>query len=186
MSGRRPAREDPLRVGILTVSDGVAAGEREDRSGERIARWAAGAGYREAARATVPDEMGAIVRTLTAWADEETCDLVVTTGGTGFADRDVTPEATRAVLEREAPGLAEAIRTRGLADTPYAALSRGAAGLRRRTLIVNLPGSPAGVEEGLAFLSEVAAHAVALLRGHTRHDGRSAASADDSSPEAEG
>lgn len=170
MTGRAPAG-GAVRVGILTVSDGVSEGTREDRSGDLLAEWAGGRGYEIAAREVVPDRETGVVRALAGMADEEGCDLVVTTGGTGLTARDVTPEATRSVIGRPAPGIAERIRLLGARQTPYAMLSRGMAGVRGRTLIVNLPGSPSGVEDGLEVLSEVVEHAVELLRGEdTSHD----------------
>ncbi len=156
---------DPIRLAILTISDGVAAGRRQDRSSDAIAARAAAAGWVVAERAVVPDEEAAIAAALAEWADDDVADVVLTTGGTGLTARDVTPEATRRVLERDAPGIAEAIRRRGADSTPFTWLSRGLAGVRGRTLVVNLPGSTGGVRDGLDVLAELVPHAVQLLRG---------------------
>jgi molybdopterin adenylyltransferase len=159
-----------LRLAILTISDAGSRGERADTSGDAIAAWAAGRGYVVAERSLVPDETGRIAATLAAWADGVAADLILTTGGTGLTARDVTPEATRAVLEKEAPGIAEALRVTVYPRFPRAALSRGTAGVRGRSLIVNLPGSPGGVRDGLAVLEGLVEHAVELIRGeHTAH-----------------
>jgi molybdopterin adenylyltransferase len=154
-----------MRLAILTISDAGFRGERADASGDAIAAWAAERGYTLAERALVPDETGRIAAVLASWADADLADLILTTGGTGLTPRDVTPEATRAVLEKEAPGIAEAMRVTIYPSFPRAALSRGTAGVRARTLIVNLPGSTGGVRDGLAVLGEFVDHAVDLVRG---------------------
>jgi molybdenum cofactor synthesis domain-containing protein len=161
-----------MRVAVLTISDAGSRGERADTSGDAAAEWAATEGARLVARALVPDDTVCIARQLLAWCDDDVADLVLTTGGTGLSPRDVTPEATRTVLEREAPGIAERIRIGSATSSPRAALGRGVAGVRGRTLIVNLPGSTNGVTESLSVLAPLARHAVDILRGApTDHSG---------------
>lgn len=154
-----------VRLAILTVSDACARGERVDASGDAIAAWAAARGDVIVARAVVPDESLAIVRAILPWCDRDEADLVLSTGGTGLSPRDVTPDATRALLDREASGIAERLRAASVERVPRAALSRGLAGIRGRTLVVNLPGSPGGVRDALDVLSAIIDHAVAIVRG---------------------
>ena len=155
-----------VRVAILTVSDAGARGERADTSGDRIAQWVAARGYELAGRSLVADETGEIVRALLGWADGDCCDLILTTGGTGLTPTDRTPEATRPFLTHEVPGVAEAIRARGVAHgIPTAVLSRGLAGLAGRTLVVNIPGSTGGVRDALEVLAEVLPHALSQAHG---------------------
>jgi molybdopterin adenylyltransferase len=151
-----------VRAAVLTVSDGVAAGEREDRSGDELERLLAADGY-DVARRVVRDEREAIAEALAELADE--APLVLTTGGTGLSPRDVTPEATLEVVDRIAPGIAEALRADSIAKTPHGLLSRGVAGVRGRSLVVNLPGSTGGCRDGYAVLRPALEHALHLLVG---------------------
>ncbi|HET9913389.1 MAG TPA: MogA/MoaB family molybdenum cofactor biosynthesis protein [Anaerolineales bacterium] len=153
-----------LRFGILTLSDRSSRGERADSSGPALADLIQAEGWSVVKQSLLPDEESAIRELLISWADSGELDVILTTGGTGFSPRDVTPEATRAVIEREAPGLAEAMRAASLKITPHAMLSRVVTGIRRRTLIVNLPGSPKGAVENLQVITPVLSHAVQLLR----------------------
>jgi molybdopterin adenylyltransferase len=153
-----------LRVGILTVSDRSARGERADLSGPALVQAASAHGWQVVMQAILPDDREAVGALLAKWADSNEIDLLLTTGGTGFAPRDVTPEATLDVVERLTPGLAEAMRSASLQITPHGMLSRAAAGIRSRTLIVNLPGSPKAAVENLEVIRAVLPHAIQLLQ----------------------
>jgi molybdopterin adenylyltransferase len=154
-----------MRIGILTVSDLGAMGQRADTSGDAILAWAGERGYEVAVRSVVPDETDRIAGKLSRWADSGEVDVILTTGGTGLTARDVTPEATEAVVDRIAPGIADALRANAAPGFPRAWLSRGVAGTRGKTLIINLPGSTGGVTDGLAVLEHFLDHAVDLVTG---------------------
>jgi molybdopterin adenylyltransferase len=158
-----------VRVAILTVSDSVAEGKREDRSGAALAERARQRGWDVTAAAVLADDREAIAAKLAEWIDAGTAELVLTTGGTGLGPRDVTPEATAAIADRLVPGLAERMRQTGAASNPRAALSRAVAATRGRALVVNLPGSPRGAVESLDAVAELLPHALEVLAG-ARHD----------------
>ena len=154
----------PIRVGVLTLSDRSASGQRPDASGPALAKMVLEQDWQVQRQEVIPDDFAMIVEVLKSWSDSGDLDVILTTGGTGFSQRDVTPEATLAVIERQAPGIAEAMRSASLKITPHAMLSRAAAGIRGRTLIINLPGSSKGALENLAVVLPVLPHAVELLR----------------------
>ncbi len=158
-----------LRAKILVLSDAAARKEREDRSGPAVRELLEARGWRVTACEVLPDEAEEIRRRLEAWTATDDCDVVFTTGGTGLGPRDVTPEATRAVIERDIPGFAELMRAKGLEKTRRAALSRGLAGVRRGKLIINLPGSPRGACESLDTILDLVPHAIDLVQGRTAH-----------------
>jgi len=153
-----------LRVGLLIVSDRAARGERRDACGPALAQIIADQGWEVTRRSVLPDDWILLKETLISWAGQDDLDVILTCGGTGFSPRDVTPEATRAVIEREAPGLAEAMRAASLSKSPHAMLSRAVAGIRSRTIILNLPGSPRAAQENLQVVLPALEHAVKLLR----------------------
>jgi molybdenum cofactor synthesis domain-containing protein len=158
-----------IKVGILTVSDLGAKGEREDTAGRVLRERIEGMGWVVECYEIVPDEKDVISARLRAWADDLQLQLILTTGGTGFAQRDVTPEATLEVLDKQAPGIPEAMRAAGLEKTPMAILSRAVAGIRRGTLIVNLPGSKKGAQESLEAVTEALPHALDVIQDKPGH-----------------
>ncbi len=158
-----------IRVAILTVSDSSAGGTRADTSSPALAKQVADWGWSVAETAVVPDDLRAIAAKLSEWSDKAQYELILTTGGTGIAARDVTPEATRIVIEREIPGIAEWLRLRGMEQTKFAILSRGLAGHRKKSLIINLPGSPRGALFSLEAIHHLVPHVTDLLNGRTSH-----------------
>jgi len=154
-----------MRAAILTLSDKGARGERVDESGPALVAWLAERGVATTLAEVIPDDFGQIVTVLSAWADADKADLILTTGGTGVSPRDVTPEATMKVVERVIPGIGELMRLRSLDKTPMASLSRAVAGIRGQALIINLPGSPRGALENLEAVWPVIGHAVEKIRG---------------------
>jgi molybdenum cofactor synthesis domain-containing protein len=158
-----------LRAKILVLSDAASRGERPDLSGPAVREVLEARGWQVAAIEILPDDLNAIRQRLEALTDADDCDAVLTSGGTGVAPRDVTPEATRAVVEKEIPGLAELMRAEGTKKTRRAALSRGVVGVRKGKLIVNLPGSPRGARESLESILDLLPHVVDLIQGRTAH-----------------
>ncbi len=153
-----------IRFGIITLSDRSSRGERDDTSGPALASFLEAKACLVLKRLILPDDESALRATLIEWADDDGLDVILTTGSTGFAPRDIAPEATKAVIQKDAPGLAEVMRAESLKKTPHAMLSRAVTGIRARTLIINLPGSPKGAVESLGFIFPVLPHAVQLLR----------------------
>ncbi len=168
MSAPDPGAE--IHFGILTISDRSFQGLRPDASGPALAARIKASGWVVVQEQVVPDDLLTIQKALVSWVEGGDLDVILTTGGTGFGSRDVTPEATQAVIDRSAPGLAEAMRAASLRETPHAMLSRGIAGIRGQTLIVNLPGSPKAAVQNLDVIAPVLPHAVQLLRGDPRSE----------------
>lgn len=157
------------KVGVLTASDKGSVGEREDKSGALLKELVLRIDGEVTEYHVIPDDQGTIEKHLILLSDDKNCDLILTTGGTGFSPRDVTPEATKAVIHREAPGLPERMRAATLANTKFAVLSRATAGIRGKTLIINFPGSPKGVKECFEVIEEILPHALQILTGNTEH-----------------
>ena len=153
-----------IRFGLLIISDRSFRGERDDLTAPELEKFITSTGFLVSQKQIVPDETDAISSTLAGWTDANAADVILTSGGTGFTSRDVTPEATMAVIDRLAPGISEAIRAFSLKITPHAMLSRGVSGIRKRTLIINLPGSPKGALESLEYILPILSHAVELLQ----------------------
>jgi len=162
--------ESPIRLAIITLSDRAAAGLRDDESGSLIRQMVAVLNPLIVSQQILPDDLDNLIKAFGQLADQENADVILTTGGTGLASRDVTPEATLAVIHRRVPGIEEAMRATGLTETPYSMLSRAVAGVRGRTLIINLPGSPKGVRENLEVVLPILPHAVKLLRAERVED----------------
>ena len=158
-----------MRVAVLTVSDSVSQGKYEDRSGPAVVKACGENSWKVGATAVLPDDQGKIAARLREWADSGAFDVILTTGGTGIGPRDVTPEATIAICDKLVPGLAEEMRRKGMESTPRAVLSRSVVGVRGKTLIVNLPGSPKGAAESLASIAELLPHASKIIHG-ARHE----------------
>ena len=159
----------PIRAFVVTVSDACASGKREDASGAALVELLQSIGAEIVGKTIVPDDLDPLTNLIKQTADREDVNLLITTGGTGFAPRDNTPEATLAAIEREAPGIAEAMRMQTLNKTPMAMISRGVCGIRSGALVINLPGSPKGVRESFAVVAPVLSHAITLISGHQEH-----------------